>query len=182
MNLNLINRVPYHYSVTSLIDEHKYSLVHINERSSNKSALLIELDSAHDPRYVNNYHVRLVRQVDQDTAADSSYGGQSGYGSGHSGYDGHSGYGGHSSYSSKIGHEKSEYYCPEGVPAETAIFATLAAAGLSFGVLFMAITMITGMERRKREAPSYKYEDNNPLPVYSKMFSQILWEGMYVYS
>ena len=180
MNLELINRVPYHYSVTSLIDEHKYYLGHINERSSNKSALLIELDSAHDPRYVNNYHVRLVRQVDQDTAADSSYGGQSGYGSGHSSYGSVSGYGSHSSYSSKSGHAKSEYYCPEGIPAETAIFATLAAAGLSFGVLFMAITMITGMERRKRGAPSYAYEDNNPLPVYSKMFSQILWEGMYV--
>ena len=147
----------------------------------------MELDLAHlsnkninEPKFVNNHLVRLVRQVDQDTAADSSYGGQAGYGTGHSGYGGHSGFEGHSSYSSKIGHEKSEYYCPEGIPAETAIFATLAAAGLSFGVLFMAITMITGMERRKRGAPPYEYEDNNALPVYSKMFSQILWEGMYV--
>ena len=60
----------------------------------------------------------------------------------------------------------------------TALFAVLAAAGLSFGVLFMAITMITGMKRRKRGTPSLESENGYALPTYSEMFSQVLWEGM----
>ena len=43
-----------------------------------------------------------------------------------------------------------EYYCPEGVPAETALFAILAAFGVAFGAIWRAITLQTGGRRRKR--------------------------------
>ena len=108
---------------------------------------------------------RITREADLDTAADSGYG-HSSYGSSSSGY----------------GH-----YCPEGIPVETALFAVLAAAGLSFGALFMTVTMITGA-RRKRKRRSGESEsslhqilnnyidgdDDSPF----QMFSAFIWEGM----
>ena len=105
---------------------------------------------------------RITREADLDTAADSGYG-HSSYGSSSSGY----------------GH-----YCPEGIPVETALFAVLAAAGLSFGALFMTVTMITGA-RRKRKRRSGEAEsslnqiinsgdDDSPF----QMFSAFIWEGM----
>ena len=104
--------------------------------------------------------IRVARQVDLESAADSGYG--------------------HSSYSS--GYGKSEYYCPEGIPVETALFALLAAAGLSFGILFMAITMITGAKRRKKRQVSSLSIDgldqNDASPLYSVMFNELIWEGM----
>ena len=109
----------------------------------------------------NKYLERVVRQVDLDTVADSSYG--------HSSHG--SGYGG-----------KSEYYCPEGIPVETALFAILGAAGLAFGILFMAVTMITGEKRRKRGASPLDYEENDAPPLYSVMFNEILWEGTSLFS
>ncbi len=46
-------------------------------------------------------------------------------------------------------------YCPEGIPVETAIFAILGAFGVAFGVLYRAVTLITGgRRRRRREAGS----------------------------
>ena len=42
------------------------------------------------------------------------------------------------------------HYCPEGIPVEQAIFALLAAFAVAFGILFRAVTLITGKRRRKR--------------------------------
>lgn len=42
-------------------------------------------------------------------------------------------------------------YCPEGIPAETAILAILGAFGAAFGILYRAVTIKTG-GRRKRSA------------------------------
>ena len=106
---------------------------------------------------------RITREADLDTAADSGYG-HSSYGSSSSGY----------------GH-----YCPEGIPVETALFAVLAAAGLSFGALFMTVTMITGARRKRKrrsgEAESSLHQihqisgdDDSPF----KIFSTFIWEGM----
>ena len=195
MSLNLLNQFQYSYPVSSLIDGNGNYVYHWNKRDPNESVLSIEKDKFHlideinnNSIYDDNHLSRQARQIDLDAAADSGYGSHSGYGSGHSGYGGHSsygsgysGYGSHSSYgghSSYESHGKSEYYCPEGIPVETALFAVLAAAGLSFGVLFMAITMITGMKRRKRGTPSLESENGYALPIYSEMFSQVLWEGM----
>ena len=107
--------------------------------------------------------LRLARQVDLDSAADSGYG--------------------HSSYGSS-GYGKSDYYCPEGIPVETALFAVLAAAGLAFGILFMAITMITMGGRRKRGAANNDYNQNEAPFMYSVILSDIIWQGMchYLYS
>ena len=81
------------------------------------------------------------------------------------------------SAASGYGHE---VYCPEGIPVETALFATLAASGLAFGILFMAVTMITmpPMKRKKRggAAPS-AYVENNDSPI-SIVISDLIWEGM----
>ena len=77
------------------------------------------------------------------------------------------------------GYGKSEYYCPEGIPVETALFAVMGAAGLAFGVLFMAVTMITmpPVGRKKRRAYSNDSTENGS-PV-SVVFSDLIWEGMY---
>ena len=103
---------------------------------------------------------RITREADLDTAADSGYG-HSSYGSSSSGY----------------GH-----YCPEGIPVETALFAVLAAAGLSFGALFMTVTMITGARRKRKrrsgeaELSLHQISGDNDYPF--QMFSAFIWEGM----
>ena len=83
-------------------------------------------------------------------------------GYGHDSY-GSSGYGSHS-------------YCPEGIPVETALFAITGAAALAFGILFMAITKITMMGRRRRRELSNLLD--SPV-LYSDILSDLLWEGTY---
>ena len=74
---------------------------------------------------------------------------------------GSSGYGAHS-------------YCPEGIPVETALFAITGAAALAFGILFMAITMITMMGRRRRRETSNETES----PVsFSGVLSDLIYQG-----
>ena len=74
---------------------------------------------------------------------------------------GSSGYGAHS-------------YCPEGIPVETALFAITGAAALAFGILFMAITMITMMGRRRRRETS----NENESPVsFSGVLSDLIYQG-----
>ena len=51
------------------------------------------------------------------------------------------GSGGHSGY----GHQS----CPAGVPVELALLSLLAAFGVAFGVLYTALTQITGRRRRR---------------------------------
>ena len=41
------------------------------------------------------------------------------------------------------------HYCPEGVPVELGLLSILAAFGVAFGVLYIALTIATG-RRRKR--------------------------------
>ena len=174
MNVTLHTRVPYPYPVTYFYDESNIQINAFNERNA-KKILSQRENGFHYPAAsagnVNSialstskkYLDRVVRQVDLDTAADSSYGG------GHSSHG--SGYGG-----------KSEYYCPEGIPVETALFALLGAAGLAFGVLFMAVTMITGAKRRKRGASPLDNDENDSPPLYSVMFNELIWEGMSLFS
>ena len=76
------------------------------------------------------------------------------------------------------GYGHSEYYCPEGVPVETALFAVLGAAGLAFGILFMAVTMITMPPgKRKKRGIHSSNSDENGAPI-SVVFSDLMWEGM----
>ena len=39
--------------------------------------------------------------------------------------------------------------CPEGIPVEIGLLSILAAFGVAFGVLYMALTQITGRRRRR---------------------------------
>ena len=75
-----------------------------------------------------------------------------------------------------------DHYCPEGIPVETALFAILGAFGLAFGILFMAITLITMPpgRRKRRGAEAYKPNSNEAPITYSDMFSDVLWHGMLV--
>ena len=70
-----------------------------------------------------------------------------------------------------------EYYCPEGIPIETALFLILGAAGLSFGALFRAITLKTGGRRRKRSngESNDSYLENNPSLF--ELISDLSWSG-----
>ena len=70
------------------------------------------------------------------------------------------------------------YYCPEGIPVETALFALLGAFALAFGILFMAITKITGRRRKRRGAHPYEYNVKEAALNYSDIFSDLVWQGM----
>ena len=80
------------------------------------------------------------------------------------------------SAASGYGHE---LYCPEGIPVETALFALLGAAALSFGILFMEITMITGAKRKKRDTrTSYDNIDETENDYFIRL-TDIAWKGMF---
>lgn len=54
--------------------------------------------------------------------------------------------------------------CPQGVPIEFALLSILAAFGVAFGILYTALTIITGRRRRKRSEQgdfdlSFKFRD-----------------------
>ena len=67
-------------------------------------------------------------------------------------------------------------YCPDGIPVETAIFAALAAFGVSFGILYRAVTVTTG-GRKKRDI-----SDNSPpisfMEEIGDNVADIFWWGM----
>ena len=65
-----------------------------------------------------------------------------------------------------------EYYCPEGIPIETALFLLLAASGLAFGALFRAITLKTGGRRKKRS----NWEVENYFSMFD-LISDLIWSG-----
>ena len=80
------------------------------------------------------------------------------------------------SAASGYGHE---LYCPEGIPVETALFALLGAAALSFGILFMEITMITGAKRKKRDTRTSYDNSVEPENDYFIRLTDIAWKGMF---
>ena len=180
MNVSLHNRIPYPYPVISFYNKNLNTAEYYNGKNlSNTFEVLennvffrspiLEKEDIVPLTTPNEYLVRIARQADLDTAADSGYG----HSSAGSGYW-------HSSAGSGYS-KKGEYYCPEGIPVETALFGTLAACGLAFGILFMAVTMITmpPMKRRKRggSSPSDYVENNDYSPI-SVVISDLLWEGM----
>ena len=42
-------------------------------------------------------------------------------------------------------------YCPEGIPVELGLLSILAAFGVAFGVLYIALTLTTGKRRKRSE-------------------------------
>ena len=57
---------------------------------------------------------------------------------------------------SGYGHET---YCPEGIPVEAALVAILGGFAASFGVLYTAITMITGAAKKKKRSEAESVDD-----------------------
>ena len=69
--------------------------------------------------------------------------------------------------------------CPEGIPAETAILAALAAFGVAFGILFRALTVTTG-GRKKRDI------SGNDVPIsfmdeIGNHMADLYWWGMHFF-
>jgi hypothetical protein len=74
----------------------------------------------------------------------------------------------------------SGHYCPEGIPVETAIFAILGAFGVAFGILFRAVTLITGRRRRRRDAI---IPDQPPKTIWDELsykVADVFWWGNYI--
>ena len=71
--------------------------------------------------------------------------------------------------------------CPAGVPVELALLSILAAFGVAFGVLYMALTQITG--RRRRRSVDFSTEEKDTAvktevdPIFK--FADILLFGEY---
>ena len=68
--------------------------------------------------------------------------------------------------------------CPSGIPVEFALLSILAAFAVAFGILYRALTLITG-RRKKRDADSL---DNGGLESTEKFglgfrFADLLWFG-----
>ena len=66
---------------------------------------------------------------------------------------------------SGYGHETST--CPDGVPVELALLSLLAAFGVAFGILYRALTVVTGRRRRS----SYL--------VFHTPMADMLWAGQH---
>ena len=71
-------------------------------------------------------------------------------------------------------------YCPDGIPVETAIFAALAAFGVSFGILYRAVTVTTG-GRKKRDV-SGKSQPMSFMEEIGDNIADIFWWGMNCFS
>ena len=145
MKSNRQNRAPYQYSVLILGPRKQNNYTVSNFKGLDAPEFKISNDS-----YLNPYPTHVASEGENSISRlrrDDSYGS--------------SGYGAHS-------------YCPEGIPVETALFAITGAAALAFGILFMAITMITMMGRRRRRETS----NENESPVsFSGVLSDLIYQG-----
>ena len=65
--------------------------------------------------------------------------------------------------------------CPQGIPVEFALLSILAAFGVAFGVLYMALTQQT-MARRRRRSTDGEDEEGIVGDLAFK-FGDILWAG-----
>ena len=67
--------------------------------------------------------------------------------------------------------------CPQGIPVEFALLSILAAFGVAFGVLFMALTQQTGGRRRRRSADVDGEDAEGVVGDLAFKFGDILWAG-----
>ena len=145
MKSNRENRAPYQYSVLILGPRKQNNYTVSDFKGLDSPEFKIRNDS-----YLEPYPTHVASEGENNISRmrrDDSYGS--------------SGYGAHS-------------YCPEGIPVETALFAITGAAALAFGILFMAITMITMMGRRRRREISNEIES----PVsFSGVLSDLIYQG-----
>ena len=64
-------------------------------------------------------------------------------------------------------------YCPEGIPVELALCLLLGAFAIAFGILYRAVTKITGGRKRKKRFTDIK----SVLEEYQDRMSDFLWWG-----
>ena len=72
-----------------------------------------------------------------------------------------------------------EYYCPEGIPVETALFVLLGAFALAFGALFRAITLQTGGRRKKRSTEDSNLKNATSSFSFLYQINDLLWSGRF---
>ena len=65
---------------------------------------------------------------------------------------------------------------PQGIPVEFALLTILAAFGAAFGILYRALTLITG-KRKKRSLGDQEEDDEEGGGGAIVMFQDFLWKG-----
>ena len=70
-------------------------------------------------------------------------------------------------------------FCPDGVPLEFALLSLLAAFGVAFGVLYVALTM--GKRSLARDVSSEE-EEGDIIMFLGSQLADLLWSGMAVQS
>ena len=72
-------------------------------------------------------------------------------------------------------------FCPDGVPLEFALLSLLAAFGVAFGVLYVALTM--GKRSLSRDVSSEEEEEEGDIIMFlGSQLADLLWSGMAVQS
>ena len=71
-------------------------------------------------------------------------------------------------------------FCPDGVPLEFALLSLLAAFGVAFGVLYVALTM--GKRSLARDVSSEEEEEGDIIMFLGSQLADLLWSGMAVQS
>ena len=67
--------------------------------------------------------------------------------------------------------------CPQGIPVEFALLSILAAFGVAFGVLFMALTQQTMGRRRRRSTDDEEEGEGGVVGDLAFKFGDVLWAG-----
>ena len=67
-------------------------------------------------------------------------------------------------------------YCPEGIPVDFAFLSLLAAFGAAFGILYRALTLLTGRKRRKRQV-DIENMSGEEVEEENSWIRNIMWHG-----
>ncbi len=76
-----------------------------------------------------------------------------------------------------------ESSCPEGIPAEIAILTLLGAFGVTFGILYRAVTVATGGRKRRKKRADF-FQNPPPDSVWHEFMnrcSDLYWIGKYIF-
>ena len=69
-------------------------------------------------------------------------------------------------------------FCPDGVPLEFALLSLLAAFGVAFGVLYVALTMGKRSLARDLSSESEEEEEGDIIMFLGSQLADLLWSGM----
>jgi hypothetical protein len=71
-------------------------------------------------------------------------------------------------------------YCPDGIPVEIALCLLLAGFAIAFGILYRAVTKITGGGRKRKKRAAY-YDIKLTLEEYRDRLADFAWWGRLFY-